>query len=153
MLPVAVDEMLGRLATWLRVLGVDAVYLTPGVDLETKRRLAEGRVFLTRNRRLTIGQTVRLESDRVEDQLGEAIERLGFNPSDLKPFSRCLRCNVVLERITPAQAAPQVPDYVAAAQTRFSRCPSCGRVYWPGSHLERMVSRLEKLGVTIPLTH
>jgi uncharacterized protein with PIN domain len=44
-----------------------------------------------------------------------------------------------------AEVSERLPPYVRATQTRFSECPGCGRVYWPGTHWERMSARLAAL--------
>ena len=140
-----VDEMLGRLATWLRALGLDATLLPRGLGRVEKRVLARGRIFLTRSRDFKIGRTILIKSDDPARQLEEAVEGLGLDPDRLKPLSRCLRCNVILEEISPQEAEAVVPDYVVATQKRFKRCPACGRVFWPGTHHERMSARLDGL--------
>jgi len=142
---LAVDEMLGRLATWLRALGLDATLLPCGLGRAEKRVLARGRVFLTRSRDFKIGRTILIKSDDPARQLEEAVEELGLDPGRLKPLSRCLRCNVVLEEISPQEAETVAPDYVVATQKRFKRCPACGRIFWPGTHHERMSARLDDL--------
>jgi uncharacterized protein with PIN domain len=56
----------------------------------------------------------------------------------LPTFERCSVCNVAIERVPPAAARLRVPERVAASTDRFWRCPSCGRIYWHGSHAERL---------------
>ncbi|MBW2617951.1 MAG: hypothetical protein JRC92_03635 [Deltaproteobacteria bacterium] len=139
------DEMLGRLATWLRALGLDATLLPAGCSRVEKRILARGCVFLTRSRDFKIGRTILIKSDDPARQLEEAVEELGLDPGRLKPLSRCLRCNVVLEEISPQEAKAIAPDYVVATHKRFKRCPACRRIFWPGTHHERMSARLDDL--------
>lgn len=142
---LALDEMLGRLATWLRVLGLDAILLPAGLSRVEKRILARGRVFLTRSQDFKTGRTIFLHHDDPTRQLKEVVVELRLDPGRLKPLSRCLRCNVVLEELSPLEAEAFVPDYVAATQKQFKRCPACGRIYWPGTHHQRMSGRLDEL--------
>jgi len=142
---LAADEMLGRLATWLRVLGLDTIYLRPGLSRVEKRLLGRGRVFLTRAEGFGMGQTLLIRSNDPQEQLAEAVRRLGLRRVKLAPLSRCLRCNEPLASLPPQEAAGIVPAYVAASQSQFGRCPACGRVFWPGSHHQRMIARLKEL--------
>lgn len=75
----------------------------------------------------------------------EVLEQLGSRPSRI--LSRCLICNTPLEEITPGEAAGSVPEYVLITQGEFRRCPTCERVFWPGTHLDdiRRVLALEGL--------
>jgi uncharacterized protein with PIN domain len=61
----------------------------------------------------------------------------------LRPFSRCTRCNAAIEALPRALAEPLVPPRVAARHAEFWRCPRCGRIYWAGTHLNRMRRTLE----------
>ena len=138
---ILVDRMLGRLATWLRMLGWDA----PLVD-NPPARLGLGQVLLTR-RRAWRGRpgVVFIEHDRVADQLAQVRDALGLELDQQRLFTRCLRCNVTVEPISREQAAGLVPDYTAATAAGFTRCPKCGRVYWPGSHGQRALATLQSI--------
>lgn len=145
-----VDMNVGKLAKWLRVLGYDAVFINPIEDGELVRLgLEEGRVVLTKDRgiaarRLATEGRLRVllvPGDRVEDQLRYVVRELGLDVRS-RLFTRCLECNVALERAQPAEVRGQVPSYVFATQRRFARCPRCGKLYWPGTHWQRMAQRL-----------
>jgi uncharacterized protein len=146
------DCNVGRLARWLRVLGYDAEYEPRLPDSQVvARALAEGRVLLTRDvdmtrRRVVAGGTVRavlLRDDRVEEQLRQVVDELGLAPGPA--LSRCLECNVALEPRPKSAVAALLPPYVRATQERFSQCPGCARVYWPGTHWTRMRERIAAL--------
>jgi uncharacterized protein len=152
MLRFLADSNVGRLARWLRAYGYDAAY-APHVDDRRliARGLAEGRVLLTRDaglmqRRVVARGTVRavlLASDRVGDQLRQVVTELGLAGD--RRLTRCLECNVELEPRPKAEVNERLPPHVRATQTRFSECPRCARVYWPGTHWERMSERLAAL--------
>ncbi len=140
--------MLGRLARWLRVLGYDTLYL-PELDDAALARLAraEDRILLTRDRELARRKGLRvllLQDDQVEQQLRIVVARLGLTANDA--FSRCIQCNIMLEEVNREEARPLVPPFVYNTQTRFRRCPQCGRVYWRGTHWAHMVELLESEG-------
>jgi uncharacterized protein len=138
---ILVDRMLGRLATWLRLLGEDAplveappAHLTQGQVLLTRRRAWRGRPGV-----------VFIQHDQVTDQLAQAKDALGLALDPDRLFTRCLRCNLKVEPLTREEAAGLVPDYTAATAPSFTRCPGCGRVYWPGSHGHRALATLEQI--------
>jgi uncharacterized protein with PIN domain len=142
------DRMLGRLCRKLRLLGYDAK-LNP--DRETGRFFLnaefEGRVAVTRARGLRDrpgGPPIVLEEEKTEGQIRELFSKLGERPV-LAPFTRCLECNVPLEEADAESAKENVPAYIAERFVRFHRCPSCGRIYWEGSHYEAMAGEVERL--------
>jgi uncharacterized protein with PIN domain len=139
------DCMLGRLAKWLRLLGYDTAYENDATDHELARRArAEGRVLLTRDRELVNRrglETLLIQSEQLEEQVEEVQAALGPPPGP--SLSRCSVCNVVLEDISPAEVVDQVPPYVLKTHTEFRHCPSCGRVYWSGSHVRAMDEQLK----------
>ena len=140
------DGMLGTLAKWLRLLGYDTAYDNVAADPELARRArAEGRVLLTRDRELSGRRglrTVLIQSEVLEKQVQEVQAALGPPPEPA--LSRCAVCNTPLESIAPADVATRVPPYVLRTQSDFRRCPGCGRVYWPGTHVEEMRDQLDE---------
>lgn len=145
----AADAMLGRLARWLRALGFDTWHL-PDVDDHdlVARADAENRILLTRDRHLVTylrpRQALLLKSTSPQNQLLEVADRCHIGLTrDL--FTRCLICNSPLREATEQEIATLVPDQARTRQGPFLRCPGCGRVYWPGSHVRRMRDVLETL--------
>jgi len=144
------DAMLGRLARWLRVMGYDVEYHPRiGDDELMERSERTGRLVLTRDtllvkRRRVRGNCFFVESDHFRDQLRQVVRAF-----DLDPFARfltrCLECNVPLGVVERGEAEMQVPPYIFATQERFRRCPSCGRLFWGGTHRERMRVELEEI--------
>lgn len=78
---------------------------------------------------------------RIEAQLGEVVERYRLR-DQARPFTLCLCCNVALETIPKSLVVGRVPERVLALYSEFTRCSACGRIYWPGTHYERMKSVL-----------
>lgn len=151
-LKLLADCMLGRLAKWLRLLGYDTAYDNGASDQELARRArAEGRVLLTRDRELAARRGLRtllIESEMLEEQVREVRDALGPPPGSA--LSRCSVCNVVLESVSPVEIADRVPPYVLRTQTEFQRCPGCGKVYWPGTHLQAMREQMERFNLEEP---
>jgi len=143
------DAMLGRLARWLRLLGFDVAYDDAIPDAELARRaFEEGRVVLTRDRALPeewrLPRVIVLQSESTREQLRE-LARVFPLQDAARPFARCSRCNAPLEDAAPEAVAADVPPRILATQSRFHRCPACGRVYWEGSHVERIRRALDQV--------
>jgi hypothetical protein len=139
-----VDVHLRKLAAWLRLAGFDALILADDRELaETAGR--EGRVALTRDVDLLKRNVVRhgywVRHTDPERQFVEVLERFRLR-GWMAPFTRCLRCNASLVRASPADVETRVPARARAAFDRFLTCPGCGRVYWQGSHYERLLRLL-----------
>jgi hypothetical protein len=139
------DCNVGRLARWLRALGYDASYHERIEDAALVREAAaEGRVLLTRDRDLTkrrviqsgLVRAILIRDDEVTVQLRQVFSELGLELEEA--LTRCIECNAELEERVPAVVADRVPAYVRRTQTRYSQCPACGRVYWAGTHWQRM---------------
>ena len=137
------DRTLGKLARKLRILGFDALYWRGGNlagAMEAARE--EGRVLLTRSRKARgkageAGVFV-VEADDPKDQLREIVQNLSLEMRKEKFFRRCLLCNEELRSVDREEAAGRVPDFILRAYGGFHACPRCRRVYWPGTHYEKM---------------
>ena len=146
----AADRMLGKLAKWLRIIGEDVIYgrhLT-GYGLIRAARL-ENRLILTRDRSLKNKQpppSLYLQSDHYREQLKQVLHDCGLIVGK-RLFTRCIRCNTVLQVRTKASVEKLVPAYVFSTQENFFWCATCRRVYWPATHHQNMVDELEKLQV------
>jgi len=147
----AVDKMLGRLATWLRIVGQDATY---GAHLSgqtlVRHARAEGRAILTRDRRLLRQPPgvalLFIESDHFRDQFLQVITAFQIDPLP-HTFTRCARCNKPVVPVAKAEIQGHVPPYVFATQTRFAQCPRCQRIYWPATHHQHVVKEIAALGL------
>ncbi len=143
------DAMLGRVARWLRTLGYDTAYDASIEDEDLVRRaLLERRYILTRDRGLPEEWRVEpcfvLSAEGTEEQLTEVARALGLKrPARL--FTRCRACNAELEPARPADVSQRVPPRVLERATDFRRCPECERVYWEGTHTERMRALLDRI--------
>jgi uncharacterized protein with PIN domain len=148
------DAMLGGLARWLRVLGLDVAY-DPALDDAALVSLAaaEDRTILTRDRKLVERRLARnhllITSGEVGAQIRQVIGALEVEPDPARLLSRCLRCNTPLAPLAAEQARERVPPYVARTRERFRECPACGRVYWAATHVARMRERLAGFGIEL----
>jgi len=136
------DVHLGKLAAYLRMLGFDTDYQPSRADAALVQISAEQhRILLTRDRGLlkyaavTHGYWVRETNSR--HQIAEVMHRFDLTRA-IRPFTRCMACNGVLERMSKEQAEHLVPDHALELYDEFQHCGQCGRFYWKGSHYDRM---------------
>ncbi len=141
------DAMLGRLATWLRILGYPAEFIPEIDDDDLIRRAEEGGLAVcTRDRALLKRRFFKthpfilVESDFFREQLVEIIRTFGLDREGEGGI--CPRCNRALSPVNPDDPFLCVPPYVRETQTQFSRCPQCGRVFWPATHRHGMREEL-----------
>jgi len=141
------DEMVGRLARYLRFVGCDTEYVRGLTDEEILRRArTENRVILTRDRRLAARATraLLLESPHLPDQWKAVRTAFPEVPAGVR-FERCTECNGLLETVGDPATQPKVEgvpwDRVAGGLPLF-RCTSCGHYYWEGSHTAEIRARI-----------
>ncbi|MFN3420410.1 MAG: DUF5615 family PIN-like protein [Armatimonadota bacterium] len=147
------DVMLGKLARWLRILGYDVAY-DPDAEDETlvARAVAEGRILLTKDRHLIERWRRKLRQhgyllltdDDWRKQLKETVTHFKLDIHNHR-MTRCPDCNGLLEEVPKESVRYKVPFFVFTAHDRFARCSQCGKVYWAGSHYERMNAALDEL--------
>jgi uncharacterized protein with PIN domain len=141
------DVHLGRLAGYLRLLGFDSLHrIDYDDDTLVTISLNESRTLLTRDRpllmRAALENGVYVRSQNPRQQLREVVERLGLQPS-IAPFERCIACNELLVAVSRDDVSDRLPTSVRTRHERFTLCPGCRRVYWPGSHYDRLVEIIE----------
>lgn len=144
------DVHLGKLAKYLRLLGFDTYYDHDTVDdaaiinhaLNEKRIILTRDIGLLKNKKVTHGYWLRETNPKL--QVKEILSRLHLI-NDVKPFTRCLECNgelIILENIEPAK---NIPSRIKATQHHFNECRDCKRIYWKGSHYNKMVKFVDEM--------
>ena len=148
-----VDSNVGKLAKWLRIMGYDALFFSNIDDNElVDIALEESRVVLTKDtqimkRRIANNgqlQIVTIRDDDPKQQLRQVVKALKLDYF-FRQFTRCLECNESLVSKNKEEVKKLVPPYVFLTQTQYMQCPSCLKVYWRGTHWQRMKKELEKL--------
>lgn len=136
------DVHLGKLARQLRLLGLDCLWRNDYDDPEIVALAAdEHRCILTRDRRLLFARAVThgycLRSSDPQAQLLEVLQRFDLG-NQLKPFSRCARCNGAIAAVEKSAVRERLWPKTARHYERFYQCGDCGQVYWEGPHLPRL---------------
>lgn len=148
------DTHLGKLATYLRLLGFDTLYRNDYPD-EALAHLSstQQRILLTRDRGLlkrsivTHGYCIRHIEPR--QQVIEVLRRFKLF-DQVKPLVRCTRCNGLLAPVDKEVILHHLNAETKKYYDEFSRCQDCGRVYWRGSHyqrIERFVAEIRRCGL------
>ncbi len=137
------DNHLGRLAYYLRMLGFDCLYRNDYQDEELAMLASQqGRVLLTRDVRLLMRNAIQhgywVRSKIPRQQLIEVVARFGL-AQKVTPFQRCIRCNAILKVVSKQEVLEQLEPLTKKYFNEFRRCPDCKQVYWKGSHYERML--------------
>ena len=141
------DSMLGSLAKKLRLLGIDTAYISDADDSELKYLVrSQSRILLTRDMNLSRnlgGLAWQVSGKDVREEFLSITKKLSAVGCQPDPFSRCLECNDELITLESSNVRDKVPPYVLESRHSFHGCPSCGRVYWEGTHSERMEEEVE----------
>ncbi|HLF74711.1 MAG TPA: Mut7-C RNAse domain-containing protein [Anaerolineales bacterium] len=143
------DNHLGRLAAYLRMLGFDCLYRNDYEDAQLARILqGDERILLSRDRRLLMRKVVVhgycLRSLDSRQQLIEVVERFELR-KNIRPFHRCVRCNHPLEPVSKEAVLARLEPLTRQYFDEFHICPACKQIYWKGSHYERMQKLIEKI--------
>ncbi len=150
-----VDNNVGKLAKWLRIMGYDTLFFNGSNDSRMIAiALAEERVVLTKDTQImkrgviTRGRlkAIFILSDEPELQMHQVIDALHLD-CRFKPFTICLECNQPLLEKSKQQVKELVPPYVFQTQNQYMECPTCHRIYWRGTHWQAMTEKLRKLSI------
>jgi uncharacterized protein len=140
------DVMLGKLARYLRVFGLDAIYVKDLASLDKYRDAGESALFFTkRTRSIGFTATVFVSADNPKEQLREIREIIKPHIDRSQVMKRCISCNLELLEVTKDEVEQYVPEYIFHLYPSFRMCPSCKRVYWEGSHTKGMRQLTEEI--------
>jgi len=136
------DTHLGRLAAYLRMLGFDTLYRNDYDDPELADiSSAEKRILLTRDRKLLMRKQVQygyfVRNHYPQQQLLEIVHRFNLAGTQ-QPFTRCMNCNGLLHPVDKVDIEELLLPKTRAYYNEFWQCADCGKVYWEGSHCQRM---------------
>jgi uncharacterized protein with PIN domain len=144
------DDMVGRLAKWLRILGYDCTYHRSIDDGELVRIAnAERRILLTRDAGIAESgkawRCIYIENESYREQLRQLFRLLPIGVRTGKTLSRCLICNETLKEIGKEEIRDKVPPFVLETQDRFLICQKCSKIYWRGTHNAQVEKALREL--------
>ena len=146
-----VDQMLGTLATWLRLCGFDTFYASQEIrdDELLIRAEQDDRALITRDKELHIRAkkkhilTLYVESIKLDEQLDLVFESYPELLEQLNPLSRCSLCNTPIMPISKENVKEKIPENVYQTCSKFWLCPNCKKIYWNGSHYEKIIKKIK----------
>lgn len=136
------DAHLGKLTKYLRLCGFDTCFRNDYHDIEIiDLAETEKRTILTRDRELLKNKSVThgywIRSQKPREQLEEVIKRLDLK-NQVHPFIRCLVCNHPVNKVQKEEVRSFLLPKTMQFYQDFWKCNECGRIYWKGSHYNRM---------------
>jgi uncharacterized protein with PIN domain len=143
------DCNLGNIVRYMRALGLDVYFqpsLSPREIIEISKD--ETRIILTKSRKLLKFKDV---THGIFIRPGTAVEQIKriINYMDIKgrtkPFSRCLRCNNLLESIAKDRVADWIPEKTKVFCDQYGYCKSCDKIYWNGTHYLKMKRVIDRI--------
>jgi hypothetical protein len=142
------DDMLGKLAKWLRILGYDTIYYRTQNDYDLiELAQNDGRILLTRDIQLSrnwLVPTLLIKDEIIDEQLKQVIQRFNLKIGD-GLFSRCPKCNTLLVEIKKEKIKDKIPEFVYQTYDEFWTCTTCNRYYWAGTHWMNIKEKVESL--------
>jgi len=143
------DVHLGKLARYLRMLGYDSYYRNDLEDREIVIISGESnRIILTRDLQLLKHKTVThgyyIRATDPHEQIKEVACRFNLDLTR-KPFSICMECNGQLKPVDKSEIDDRLEPGTRKYFNEFYICDSCEKIYWAGSHLEKMKEMIRSL--------
>jgi uncharacterized protein len=143
------DVHLGKLAKLMRILGIDTFYQNNFEDKEiVKLSLEHKRSILTRDigllKRKEVNHGYFVRNRKAEEQVLEVIERFQLKKI-IKPFTRCIECNAILYEVKKENVVERLPQKVKNYLNEFYICKNCDKIFWKGTHYQKMSKMLERL--------
>ena len=143
------DVHLGKLAKALRLLGFDTVFDQSSTDqtiistaIEEHRIVLSRSINLLKNKKVQYGYWLR--DQLVENQIVEVLKYFGLS-SKIRPFVRCLVCNGKIDEVQKEKISTSLPADTVKYFNEFYHCTNCSRVYWKGSHYDKMMLFIERI--------
>ncbi len=148
---VLCDQMLGTLAKWLRIMGVNTLYADRNISDEDLIEIAknDNRILITRDKELIWNarrnnmEVIFIKSTDLDQQIKTVLKKLDIKKSDF--LSRCLICNKKVEKIDKKDVKDLVPKRVSENNDEFWICRNCDKIYWKGSHFKNMIERFKEI--------
>jgi uncharacterized protein with PIN domain len=138
------DVMLGKLAKYLRILGLNTIYIRNNTMLEDYKEQGDLLCLLTKRKKITgYKKCIFIKSDTAKRQLEEIRYLISPFINSEKVLTRCIMCNVELIKTEKADIEQCIPEFVFHHYEAFKVCPSCKKIYWKGSHAEHMSELIE----------
>ncbi|MGE5861991.1 MAG: Mut7-C RNAse domain-containing protein [Ignavibacteria bacterium] len=144
-----VDVQLGTLVKYMRMLGLDTFYRNSYKKNEIiEISLKERRVILTKDKELLKRNEIThgywLRNNNPDLQIKELINRFDLR-NEIKEFTKCIQCNTELINVDKKDIQEKLPPKIREHQNEFSYCRTCNKIYWKGTHYEKMKAAIARI--------
>jgi len=142
------DASLGGLARWLRAAGYEAGAARPADGDPAAEARRRGAVLLTTDS----AQAARMAATEGPPEVLwipsslRRVRQLGVVLRDLdleRRAPRCMACGAELRAVPKGDVEARIPPRTARWKDEYFLCAGCGRLYWQGTHWQRIVESLE----------
>ena len=148
---VLCDQMLGSLAKWLRLLGVDTLFITDSIEDDELVNIAIGeeRILITRDKDLVIRAekkripTIQIQSADLTNQIETVLKNISIDENRF--FSRCTLCNAPVKKVEKKSVKSKIPEKVFLNKDLFWYCSNCDKYYWKGSHYDKILDTISEI--------
>jgi uncharacterized protein with PIN domain len=143
------DVNIHDIVTYMRALGLD-VYLDPTLSPSDIIRISEEekRTILTKSRKLLkhreVSHGIFIRPGTLVQQIRAIVDFLSLHKR-VAPFSRCLRCNNPLVRVSKESVFDRIPPKARAFYDEYSYCSACDRIYWKGTHFVKIKEVVDEI--------
>jgi uncharacterized protein with PIN domain len=136
------DVHLGKLASYLRMLGFDTLYECGYTDDELLAiSRYEHRTLLSKDRELvqipSLTHVYFVREEHPKHQLSEILHRFDLYRA-AAPFTRCMECNNLIQPAPKESVLERLPQKVRELFQDFFICTRCDKIYWRGTHFKKM---------------
>ena len=143
------DVHLGKLARNMRLLGLDVNYSNTYTKADLLEQVTlQQRILLTGDRQLLMHNIVQrgylVRSSDPDQQIKELVQRFDLG-QQLKPFTRCLHCNGLLDPVAKTAILDQLEVKTRQYYEDFVQCRGCRNIYWKGSHYTKMKTFIRQI--------
>lgn len=145
------DHMLGSLAKWLRIFGLDTVYpdATTNDDDVLKIAKHDDRLLISRDKELicrgkkALVNVLEIQTTDLTEQLRQVLLKIKIDTEQV--LTRCTLCNTPLVSVEKKAIKGFIPEKVFETRDDFWLCPVCHKYYWMGTHYEDMMKKIHEL--------
>ncbi len=142
--------MSGKVAKWLRILGCDTLYAKSSLSDSSLLDITKERILVTRDKELKnraekLGESAILIPEDTVEALALISKEFSISLKIDPKSTRCPFCNTKLLLVSRSAVANRLPKEVVNAHTKFLICPSCGKMFWFGTHYWNMLRTLSRI--------
>ncbi|KYK33215.1 MAG: hypothetical protein AYK22_01520 [Thermoplasmatales archaeon SG8-52-3] len=149
------DQMLGTLAKWMRIYGLDTFFAEGEIDDSKLIDICnkENRVMVTRDKNLISRakreniETIEIKTTDIDEQIMKVIK--GIKIESKLILSRCILCNSLVEEVKKEKIKGKIPKKSYENNKEFWYCKKCDKIYWKGSHFENMIDKINQIKKSI----